>query len=77
MLYNVVQDLFLKEDHPLAFNLTFAISIGLLPVTLSLRTASCGIQNSGLADEETGDIEHSSKEYALADLLFLSAILWL
>lgn len=53
------KDLFLKEDHPLAFNLTFAISLGLLPVTLSLRTASCGIQNSGLADEEAGDIEHS------------------
>ncbi|KAH9743744.1 Hydrolases acting on ester bond [Citrus sinensis] len=53
------KDLFLKEDHPLVFNLTFAISLGLLPITLSLRTASCGIQNSGFANEEAGDIEHS------------------
>ncbi|KAK1566761.1 hypothetical protein Q3G72_003914 [Acer saccharum] len=53
------KEMFLKEDHPLAFNLSFGISLGLLPVTLSLRTASCGIKNSGLPDEEAGHIENS------------------
>ncbi|KAA3479539.1 gpi inositol-deacylase [Gossypium australe] len=45
------KDIFLKEDHPLAFNLSFAISLGLLPVTFSLKTAGCGIKDSGLLDE--------------------------
>lgn len=53
----------MEEDHPLAFNLSFGMSLGLLPVTLSLRTASCGIKNSGLPDEEAGHIENSSKEF--------------
>ncbi|KAL5797115.1 hypothetical protein ACOSQ2_001935 [Xanthoceras sorbifolium] len=52
------KDMFMKEDHPLAFNLSFGISLGLLPVTLSLRTASCGIKKSGLPDEEAGHIEN-------------------
>ncbi|XP_022750511.1 uncharacterized protein LOC111299544 isoform X2 [Durio zibethinus] len=50
------KDIFLKEDHPLAFNLSFAISLGLLPVTFSLKTAGCGIKDSGLLDE-AGDSE--------------------
>lgn len=65
--FNILQGIFLKEDHPLAFNLSFAMSLGLLPVTLSLRTATCGIKNSGLPDEEAGDMENSSKEYASID----------
>lgn len=58
-----VQEIFLKEDHPLAFNLSFSISLGLLPVTLSLNTVGCGIKRSGLLVEEDGDMENSSKEF--------------
>lgn len=48
-----------KEDHPLAFNLSFGISLGLLPITLSLTTVGCGINNSGLPVEEAGDMENT------------------
>ncbi|KAK4778577.1 hypothetical protein SAY86_006105 [Trapa natans] len=51
--------IFFKEDHPLAFNLSFGFSLGLLPITLSLTTAGCGIKQSGLPLEEAGDAEHS------------------
>ncbi|VVB04204.1 unnamed protein product [Arabis nemorensis] len=50
------KEIFLKEDHPLAYNLSFAISLGLLPITLSLKTAGCGIKTFGLPDGETGDL---------------------
>ncbi|XP_022633244.1 GPI inositol-deacylase isoform X1 [Vigna radiata var. radiata] len=53
------KDLVLEEAHPLAVKLSFGISVGLLPVTLSLKTVSCGIRNSGLPEEEAGDIESS------------------
>ncbi|XP_030447515.2 GPI inositol-deacylase isoform X1 [Syzygium oleosum] len=53
------KDIFLREDHPIAFNLSFGISLGLLPVTLSLKTAGCGIKDSGLPVEEAGDTENS------------------
>ncbi|KAL7227620.1 hypothetical protein ACSBR1_022483 [Camellia fascicularis] len=36
------------EDHPLAFNMSFAISLGLFPVKLSLETTGCGIKKSVL-----------------------------
>lgn len=49
----------LKEDHPLAFNMSFSISLGLLPVSLSLKTVGCGIRTSGLPVEEAGDLESS------------------
>ncbi|KAK3019412.1 hypothetical protein RJ639_004662, partial [Escallonia herrerae] len=49
----------LKEDHPLAFNLSFGIGLGLLPVKVSLRTTGCGIKISGLPAEEVGDMENS------------------
>ncbi|KAG5527122.1 hypothetical protein RHGRI_028142 [Rhododendron griersonianum] len=49
-----------KEDHPLAFNMTFSISLGLLPIKLSLETTGCGIKNSALPVEEAGD-EGNSK----------------
>lgn len=55
----------LKEDHPLAFNMSFSISLGLLPVTLSLKTAGCGIKNSGLPVEEARSMENTSKEFFL------------
>ncbi|XP_048327916.2 uncharacterized protein LOC107415154 isoform X1 [Ziziphus jujuba] len=53
------KEMFLKEDHPLALNLSFKISLGLLPVTLSLKPAGCGIKSSVLSDEEAGDVENS------------------
>ncbi|EFH51632.1 hypothetical protein ARALYDRAFT_322858 [Arabidopsis lyrata subsp. lyrata] len=51
------KEIFLKEDHPLAYNLSFATSLGLLPTTLSLKTAGCGIKTFGLPDGETGDLD--------------------
>ncbi|KAK6913024.1 GPI inositol-deacylase PGAP1-like [Dillenia turbinata] len=53
------QEMLLKEDHPLAFKLSFPISLGLLPVTLSLKAANCGIKNAGLPVKEAGDVENS------------------
>ncbi|TVU11055.1 hypothetical protein EJB05_44617 [Eragrostis curvula] len=41
------EEMFLAEDHPLALNLSFSVSLGLLPVILSLKTAGCGIKNAG------------------------------
>jgi len=61
LICRFMQDLVLEEAHPLAVKLSFAISVGLLPVTLSLKTVSCGIRNSGLPEEEAGDLESSSK----------------
>ncbi|TYH52604.1 hypothetical protein ES332_D09G039800v1 [Gossypium tomentosum] len=52
------EDIFFKEDHPLAFNVSFAINLGLLPVTFSLKTTSCGIKGSGLLDEG-GDMDNT------------------
>ncbi|KAG9448528.1 hypothetical protein H6P81_008493 [Aristolochia fimbriata] len=54
------EEFLMKEDHPLAFNLTFSLSLGLLPVTLSLTTLGCGIKSSGLPVEQAGDMEQSS-----------------
>lgn len=51
----------LKEDHPLALSLTFSASLGLLPVSLSIRTTGCGIKKSEFPIEESGDEETSSK----------------
>lgn len=47
------EEIFLKEDHPLALTLSFSVSLGLLPVTLSLGTAGCGIKN--IADQTEAD----------------------
>uniref|UniRef100_A0A5B6ZJW4 GPI inositol-deacylase n=1 Tax=Davidia involucrata TaxID=16924 RepID=A0A5B6ZJW4_DAVIN len=52
------KDIILKEDHPLALNLSFTISLGLLPVKLSLKTTGCGIKKSGLPVEESGELEN-------------------
>ncbi|GFP84961.1 GPI inositol-deacylase [Phtheirospermum japonicum] len=53
-------DVNLKEDHPLTLNLTFSVSLGLLPVSLSLRTTGCGIKKSEFPVDESGDVETSS-----------------
>ncbi|XP_050381823.1 uncharacterized protein LOC126798805 isoform X2 [Argentina anserina] len=53
------KDLSWKEDHPLALNLSFTSSLGLLPVKFSLKTAGCGIKNSGLPDEQAADSDIS------------------
>ncbi|CAL5411323.1 unnamed protein product [Camellia sinensis] len=52
------KDIILKEDHPLDFNMSFAISLGLFPVKLSLETTGCGIKKSVLPVEEAGDLEN-------------------
>lgn len=61
--FTLMQDIMLKEDHPLAFNMSFSISLGLLPITVSLKTAGCGIKSSGLPDEEARSMENSSKGF--------------
>ncbi|KAF0909852.1 hypothetical protein E2562_000165 [Oryza meyeriana var. granulata] len=43
----IPEEIILKEDHPLALNLSFSVSLGLLPVILSLRTAGCGVKTTG------------------------------
>lgn len=53
------KEMLFKEDHPIALNLSFTVSLGLLPVTLSLKTTGCGIQNSGVSAEEADDAENS------------------
>ncbi|KAI3474959.1 hypothetical protein Pfo_030270 [Paulownia fortunei] len=53
------KDVNLKEDHPLTLNLTFSVSLGLLPVSLSLITTGCGIKKSEFPVEESGDVETS------------------
>ncbi|KAL3526141.1 hypothetical protein ACH5RR_014513 [Cinchona calisaya] len=53
------KDLLLKEDHPLGFNLSFSISLGLLPVVLSLKTTGCGIKRSEFPLDDPGEIEAS------------------
>ncbi|KAL8475315.1 hypothetical protein ACS0TY_028116 [Phlomoides rotata] len=53
------KDVSLKEDHPLALRLTFSVSLGLLPVSLSLKTTGCGIKRYEFPIEESGDEETS------------------
>ncbi|PSS30172.1 GPI inositol-deacylase [Actinidia chinensis var. chinensis] len=53
------KDVTLNEDHPLALNMSFTISSGLLPVKLSVKTTGCGIKKSALPIEEAGDVEQS------------------
>ncbi|MFS8004819.1 hypothetical protein Hanom_Chr13g01230221 [Helianthus anomalus] len=52
----MLQDIFIKEDHPIVMNITFSINLGLLPATVSLETTGCGIKKSGLPVEEAGDM---------------------
>lgn len=53
------KDMILKEDHPLAFNISFSVSLGLLPITLSMKTTGCGIKKSALPVEEAEDLDIS------------------
>ncbi|KAM7253028.1 hypothetical protein ACFE04_025646 [Oxalis oulophora] len=60
------KDLFLKEDHPLAsiLILSFAVSLGLLLVTLSMKIVGCGISNYGIPDDKAArDLENFNKEF--------------
>ncbi|KAI8023019.1 hypothetical protein LOK49_LG03G03239 [Camellia lanceoleosa] len=57
------KDIILKEDHHLAFNMSFAISLGLFLVKQSLETTGCGIKKSVLPIEEAGDLENGSKAF--------------
>lgn len=59
-----------KEDHPIALNLSFSISLGLLPVTMSLKTSGCGIKNSGLSAQEDDDAENNRKNSLSKSLVF-------
>ncbi|CAK9317462.1 unnamed protein product [Citrullus colocynthis] len=52
-------DIFLMEDHSLVLNLSFPISLGLLPVTMQLETTGCGIKSSGFSDDQASDIENN------------------
>lgn len=70
--HNAMQEMFFSEDHPLAVNISFAIGLGLLPVTFSLKTVGCGIKNSGLPEEEAGDVENSSNNYPLLIFYFIA-----
>lgn len=56
--YFMMQYTEFKEDHPLAVNISSSISLGLLPVTLSLKMTGCGIKNSA----EAGDAEKKGKQ---------------
>ncbi|KAH6831296.1 hydrolase [Perilla frutescens var. hirtella] len=53
------KDVTLKENHPLALSITFSVSLGILPVSLSLTTTGCGIKKSEFPIEESGDEETS------------------
>lgn len=65
----------LNEDHPLALNLSFSVSLGLMPVTLSVKTTGCGIRKSEFTADEAGEMEIDSKGFSYptnkASLLFL------
>ncbi|GER51917.1 GPI inositol-deacylase PGAP1-like protein, partial [Striga asiatica] len=54
------KDVNLKEDHPLILNHTFSVSLGLLPISLTLETTGCGIKKSEFPLEESGDVETST-----------------
>ncbi|OIT36811.1 hypothetical protein A4A49_06965 [Nicotiana attenuata] len=51
------KEMMLKEDHPLALNLSFSVSLGLMPVTLSVKTTGCGIRKSQFTSDESGEME--------------------
>lgn len=59
-----LQEMILNEDHPLALNLSFSVSLGLMPVTLSVKTTGCGIRKSEFTADETGEMEIDSKGFS-------------
>lgn len=46
------QEVVLGEDHPLLWNLSIAVSAGTLPLNLTVKALSCGIQTTVLAKED-------------------------
>lgn len=54
------KDVHLVENHAVLFNLSLPVSMGVMPLTIELKTTSCGIRNSVFANEEPGDREHTS-----------------
>ncbi|KAG9141981.1 hypothetical protein Leryth_009335 [Lithospermum erythrorhizon] len=50
------KEMILREDHPLVFNLSFPISLGLLPASLAIQTTGCGIKKSEFSEDEPQDI---------------------
>jgi hypothetical protein len=60
----------LKEDHPLALTLSFSVSLGLLPVILSLGTTGCGIKNIG----DQMEADKNSEQLLLFNFLVLLAV---
>ncbi|WCJ21260.1 GPI inositol-deacylase [Euphorbia peplus] len=61
MLFNTYsrKEIFLEEDHSLAFSLSFPISLGLLPVTISLKTVGCGLRRPELPAEDAEERDDS------------------
>ncbi|OIT27446.1 hypothetical protein A4A49_59657 [Nicotiana attenuata] len=59
------KEMMLKEDHPLALILSFSVSLGLMPVTLSVKTTGCGIRKSEFTSDEFGEMEIDSKIFFL------------
>ena len=55
-----MQEIQLVEHHPLVFNLSFSVSMGILPPTVELKTSSCGIKTSIFAKEGASDHDHTS-----------------
>ncbi|XP_065877480.1 GPI inositol-deacylase isoform X2 [Euphorbia lathyris] len=53
------KEIFLEEDHSLAFSLSFPISLGLLPVTISLKTVGCGLRRPELPAEDAEEMDDS------------------
>lgn len=43
----------------MALNFSYSVSLGILPVTLSVQTVGCGIKNSALPVEQAGDTEQT------------------
>lgn len=54
----------LREDHSLVFYLSFPVILGLLPVSLAIKTTGCGIKKSEFSDDEPEDPGIGS-EYSL------------
>ncbi|KAJ4815701.1 GPI inositol-deacylase [Rhynchospora pubera] len=48
----IPKEVYLEEDHALLQKMSFSVSLGLLPISLSIRTAGCGIKGSTDKSEE-------------------------
>lgn len=70
-----VQEVLLEEGHAMFWNLSIAVSAGTLPVNLTVKTLSCGIQATVLAKDNPGPEELLSKLFCLIFWLILSGFL--